>query len=135
MNRKLRPKGVGQSLVEFALLLPLFVLIVMFIFDIGRAVYYYSVLYNAVREGARSAATRTQADGVANEATLRNLVVDRAYGLDLDTGDVDFAWDAGIVTVNAEYDYQPVTPIVGSFLPAGRLLIAAEATMRIEFSP
>ncbi len=45
----------GQSLVEFAILLPVFLLIVVVIFDLGRAVYYYSVIFNAAREGALKA--------------------------------------------------------------------------------
>jgi len=53
MNNK--RKLPGQSLIEFALLLPLFLFIVMALFEIGRAVLYYSVLNNAVREGTRTA--------------------------------------------------------------------------------
>lgn len=121
----------GQTLVEFALLVPLFVLIVMFIFDIGRAVYYYSVLYNAVREGARLAVT-----GENNINVLEGTVVDHAYGIDLDpAGGVHFQWSGDIVTVAAEFDYRPITPIVSMFLPGGKLAIRAETTMRMEFSP
>ena len=43
----------GQSLVEIAILLPLLLLIFMLMLDLGRAVYYYSVIHNAAREGAR----------------------------------------------------------------------------------
>jgi Flp pilus assembly protein TadG len=50
-----RRKSSGQTLVEFALLLPLFLLIVMALFELGRFVFYYSVLNNAVREGTRTA--------------------------------------------------------------------------------
>ena len=50
MNKK---STKGQSLVEFALILPLFMLIVLGIFDFGRAIYAYSALHNAAREGAR----------------------------------------------------------------------------------
>lgn len=44
---------IGQSLVEFALILPLFVLLVIGIFDIGRAFFAYIAISNAAREGAR----------------------------------------------------------------------------------
>jgi hypothetical protein len=43
----------GQSLVEFALVLPLFVLLIAGIFDIGRAFYSSITITNATREGAR----------------------------------------------------------------------------------
>lgn len=45
----------AQSLVEFALLLPLFLLIVTGIFDVGRAVWQENSLAYAVREGTRYA--------------------------------------------------------------------------------
>ncbi len=43
----------GQSLVEFALILPIFVLIVVGIFDLGRAFFAYIAIANAAREGVR----------------------------------------------------------------------------------
>lgn len=45
----------GQSLIEFALILPLLLLLVMGLFDIGRAIFYYASLNTAVREGTRIA--------------------------------------------------------------------------------
>ena len=46
----------GQALVEFALVFPLIVLLLLGIFDLGRAVYAYSTIANAARQGARVAA-------------------------------------------------------------------------------
>ena len=43
----------GQSLVEFALALPLLILLLMGIFDLGRAVYAYNTIANAAREAVR----------------------------------------------------------------------------------
>jgi Flp pilus assembly protein TadG len=43
----------GQGLTEFALVFPIIVLLIMGIFDLGRAVYAYNALSNAAREGAR----------------------------------------------------------------------------------
>ena len=48
-------KTSGQSLVEFAPVLFILMLLVMGLFEIGRAVLYFSVLNNAVREGTRLA--------------------------------------------------------------------------------
>jgi len=45
----------AQSLVEFALLLPLFLLVVTGIFDVGRAVWQENSLAYAAREGTRYA--------------------------------------------------------------------------------
>lgn len=46
----------GQALVELAIALPLLILILMGIFEFGRAFYTYQVVTNASREGARVAA-------------------------------------------------------------------------------
>jgi hypothetical protein len=43
----------GQSMVEFALILPLFVLFIIGIFELGRAFFAYIAITNAAREGAR----------------------------------------------------------------------------------
>jgi len=52
----------GQSLVEFALVFPLFILLMMGLFDIGRAVFYLSTLNTAVREGTRLAIVQPDCD-------------------------------------------------------------------------
>lgn len=43
----------GQSMVEFALILPIFVLFIIGIFDLGRAFFAYIAIANAAREGTR----------------------------------------------------------------------------------
>lgn len=45
----------GQALVETALVLPIVVMLVMGLFDLGRGVYAMSAVSNAAREGARTA--------------------------------------------------------------------------------
>lgn len=46
-------RGNGQSLVEFAMILPLMVLVIAGIVDLGRAFYASITISNAAREGAR----------------------------------------------------------------------------------
>ena len=46
----------GQALVEFALVLPIFLVAIFGLIDVGRLVYQHSVLSQAAREGARLAA-------------------------------------------------------------------------------
>ena len=55
MSRLRGRRSRGQSLAEFALVLPIFLLIVMALFDIGRGVFIYNGLTNAAREAARLA--------------------------------------------------------------------------------
>jgi Flp pilus assembly protein TadG len=43
----------GQTVVEFALVVPVFLLLVFGVLDFGRAVYEYNTIVNAARQGAR----------------------------------------------------------------------------------
>ncbi len=45
----------GQSMAEFALVAPLFFMLLFGIIEAGRFIFYYEVLNNATREGARYA--------------------------------------------------------------------------------
>lgn len=53
--RRDRGRNRGQAMVEFALIGPLFFLLILGITDMARAVFYYNVISNASREGAREA--------------------------------------------------------------------------------
>ena len=55
-----RSTVAGQSLVEFALVIPVFLLILFGLLDAGRYVYMNSVLSQAAREGARVAAAEAR---------------------------------------------------------------------------
>src|SRR6266542_5065485 len=60
----LRPAGTrGQAMVEFALVFPILMLLLVAVFDIGRGVFSYNSITNAAREGARL--------GVVNQDTTK----------------------------------------------------------------
>src|SRR3954451_6250779 len=58
LRRHLDTRTRGQSLVEFALILPLFLLFVAACLDLGRVFYANISLNNAAREGAMQAASK-----------------------------------------------------------------------------
>jgi hypothetical protein len=85
LRRKERQRG--QALLEFALVFPVAILMILAIFDLGRAVFVYNGLTNAAREGARLAivnqdkpmvAQRVQemafGAGISNVANLNDVV-------------------------------------------------------------
>jgi Flp pilus assembly protein TadG len=55
MRRRTRPRRRGAAMIEFALVLPLLVTIMMGIIEFGRAMTVQTILTNAAREGARNA--------------------------------------------------------------------------------
>jgi len=70
--RGLLPRRRGQALVEMALITPLLVFILLGIVDLGRAYYQYTVMTNAVREGARYAAVNWSNSSGGGAATNSN---------------------------------------------------------------
>lgn len=77
-----RKRSEGQALVEFALVAPIFLLLVLGVVEFGRAWQVYQTLTDTVREGCRTAV-------VANGATTINTVAARMntnmYAAGLDT--------------------------------------------------
>jgi hypothetical protein len=63
-----QPKSKAQGMVEFALILPLLLVLLFGVIEFGRMIFVYSVVYTASREGARygSAAGNDNAAGVPN---------------------------------------------------------------------
>jgi Flp pilus assembly protein TadG len=62
----------GQSLVEFALVLPILLLILLGVVDLGRVYYAYVTLTNASREGARFGATYGWTTPTTTQSAIRN---------------------------------------------------------------
>jgi TadE-like protein len=71
MRRHVGRGSQAQSLVEFVLILPIFLLLVFGIVDMGRFVYMNSTLSQAAREGARLAAV--EAYWVGRDGTPEGL--------------------------------------------------------------
>jgi hypothetical protein len=62
----------GTALVEFALILPLLLILTMTVTELGRAYYQYNVLAKSVREAARYLSVRTAGVDVAK---AKNIIV------------------------------------------------------------
>jgi Flp pilus assembly protein TadG len=61
-------------MVEFAIVLPLLLLLVCGVIDLGRLLYAYDNLTSAVREGARLAAVQQDPTTGASQTAVRNRV-------------------------------------------------------------
>ncbi len=113
----------GQALVEFALVLILFLVIVWAIFDIGRAVYYYTAVQNAAREGARYGSINQ------NTAEIQNAARSKAIGLNINTT-VNFTDDT--VEVIVTYNFHPATPVLAIFTGSNVFTLRSKSIMSIE---
>lgn len=127
---RLRDEG-GQALAELALALPLLLILVTAIAQLGVAYHRSLLLADAVRDGARVAAVSRSVPDPAGAATA--AVVRSAPGLDaseLRSGTtVTSTWEAGAdVTVEATYPYR--IDVFGLPVYAGRL--ESSTTERVE---
>ncbi len=120
----------GQSLLEFALLLPILLVILAGILDLGRLYYAYVAVTDAAAEGAAYAAIHPEASdediAIWANATSKGLV-------DLETdGTVTVIRpiiQAGYpVTVTVSYDFAISTPIINQFFQEGTIPLEAVAT-------
>ncbi|MGZ8771085.1 MAG: TadE/TadG family type IV pilus assembly protein [Aeromicrobium sp.] len=75
-----RPRSRGQSLVEFAVVLPVFLLILSGIIDFGFLLYSRMTVINAAREGAHVVIAATDTPTVI-EALVADRVTDVGGGL------------------------------------------------------
>jgi Flp pilus assembly protein TadG len=64
----------GQALVEFALILPLVLLLLLGMVDFGRAMNYYNDMTQLAAEAARAAAVNHNPDGSVVTAPLTQLI-------------------------------------------------------------
>lgn len=142
----------GQALVEFALVAPLFFLLVFAIIEAGRFILYYETLSNATREGARYAIVHGSNsscpsgpmppdwtaplsacyDGSGTNVIQR--VKDSAFGLLGTSVAVVPTWGLlgngreAEVNVAASFTYRALVPLV----PLPDITISAESTLVIN---
>ena len=130
-----RTRTRGQSIVEFALIIPIVVLAITVFIDLGRVVYSYSALSHAVREGTRFAIVHPP-DTEEEENAIIAVIIDNAVGLDETNLTVTFPVlpvdPDFLVTIHASYTIAPVTPGLSLILGTGKVFVLqAESSMQV----
>lgn len=142
-----RTKSRGQSLVEFALVFPIAILLLVAVFDVGRAVFAYNGLTNAAREGARLAAVNQ------DPALIKQRVQEMTFGTGVtnlaDPNFVRFFKETPNLTtptsnpvcttmavgcvaiVVAESDWRAITPVIGQII--GPITFTGRSEVPVEF--
>jgi Flp pilus assembly protein TadG len=137
----------GQALVEFALVIPIFLLVLVAIFDLGRAVFAYNTLTNAAREGARTAIVNQYKPTIVARAKQQTQIVelnDPSVQVDFYQVNADGTPNTSIqcvaiavgclAVVSFEATYQPLTPLVSNILFKDGVTFTARAVLSVEFS-
>lgn len=152
MNRRGQRQSKGQTLVEFALILPVFILVLVGIVDGGRAVFAYHTANNAAREGGRQAIVdqtldhiraRAAEHAVALGVSPADIQVDYRDPDDPETPDSCLTNEGApalgtheiygcLAVVVVPYDYSAATPIVGNLM--GTIHMTGEVRFPVEFN-
>ena len=132
----------GAAAVEFAIILPLFLVLVFGIIEFSIAFYDKAMITNASREGARRGIVRTmnpdavtadaEIDGAVNTYLTGNLITfDSDTSVDIDITREGFApGDDLTVTVTYSYGYLLLPALIDAL--AGPINLKATTVMRME---
>jgi Flp pilus assembly protein TadG len=145
----IRRRDAGQTLAEFAMVVPLILLLLLGTVDLGRAVFTYNTLAQAARVGTRTAIVNQDA------ATVRSRVIGSAATLGLTNSNVDVCFKTSTSTqtncaapavqdcpqstrqigclalVTARTTYTPMTPFIS--LIWRNITLTSTSTAPIEY--
>ena len=141
MSHLMRSRSRGQALVEFSLTVVIFLVLLMGIFDFGRAIYMYNGVAEAAREIAR--VTSVHPGSTLGNSAETAAVVDTQKGLIPNLGNPTFACRtidntavAGTckapdhsVRVTISAVYTPATPVL-SFL--GSITVSSSSSAKVH---
>jgi len=148
VTRPSRNGESGQALVEFALVLPLLLTILLGLVDFGKAFNYWIDETHIANLGARLAAVNASS-ATTGGTTLQQYVLSQADTTELRNGGTSSVptraqvcvsvpngtanvGDPVTVTVNVTYDY---LPFIGNKISTASVNISGSATMRLEAAP
>jgi hypothetical protein len=142
-----RESNSGQDLVEYAIVFPVLMLLLLGIIDFGRIIYSYNAISNAAREGTRLAILPSsrkdleEAIGLSPEVRCHpapgNVIIqrvcDRALALSRNALQVTVSQPGlDIVQVEVVYEGPFLTNIILQAVKRDSLRLEAAATMRLE---
>ncbi len=126
----------GQAMVEFALILPIFLLILCGIIDFGWLFYNQLSLNNACREGARYAVVNT-AEDASTQAIINHIENTTTTVFANDGVDIKIEYSspndptAGDITVSMEAEISFFTPVLSTVLGKEKT-ITSTVIMKVE---
>lgn len=124
LRRPSRRTHRGQAIVEFALVLPLFVLIIFGLVDLGRAVYVNNSLAEAAREGARYGSVQARAYDATRRAAVADWIEDQMEAVPNPVVTVECTPSSpalgctvnDILVVTVSSDLEMITPLIGGIV-------------------
>jgi Flp pilus assembly protein TadG len=130
-----RRRDGGQALVEFALVLPVFLILVLGIVDFGWALRSWMTVSNSAREGARLGAAGATCDDIRQRAVDTSGSLLTAYDVSVENCQGQPGTSV-VVTVKRDYSFATplgglLTTLSGGALPS-TITMTSRSDMRIE---
>lgn len=121
----------GQSLVEFALILPILVLLIMGVFDFGRMFYTYTHLHMTTQETVRLGGLG-QEDAEIVEFAKNYFHAGDGNDLIIEISPQDTVRKSGeYMTVTLTYPFEYAMPFISNVLPSPYEM-TTDSTIRVE---
>jgi Flp pilus assembly protein TadG len=120
----------GQELLEYALIAPIFLMILLVILDLGRITYTYSVVQNTAREGARYGAIHPD-DWTGIQTAVNRL----ALGVQAYTPQVVVYEDSlqmKTIQVCVSADFHAITPVISTIMGTDPITLHGCSSMHVE---
>lgn len=124
----------GSIIVEFALMLPLFLTLVLGVIEGSRVIWMYNTMSHAAREGARYAVVHgADSPSPASSSDIEQVVRDRAVGVEVE---VTTAWEnpnkepGSMVEVQVRSEFRSVLPML---LGVTTIPLASTSRMVIDY--
>ena len=131
MIRRLWKGEHGQALVEMALVLPLFFLLLFGVIEMGRVGYAYITVSNAAREGGRIATIG------GTDLDINSSIKNAAVSLDSASLTITITppqsqrQSGQAVTVQVTYPVQLIIPLISNVIP-NPVVVSSSIIMRLE---
>lgn len=139
----------GLSILETAIAIPIFLLILFGIVDIGRVLFAHMTLQHAVREAGRFAVTGRTLPGTGGSHprldSILQVVLTDSSPFPLTSGNVHVSSASGgdgspggpgdRVTIEVVYRVALITPLIGNLFPGGGVIVDVSTTFRNEPFP
>jgi Flp pilus assembly protein TadG len=144
-----RPHGRGQTLVEFAMVIPIIIIVLIATIDLGRAVFVYNTLAQSARQAARLAIVNQ------NVTDVKNAAIAYAPTLGMSAANVDVCFKIAfssqtdctnpsvdncpqntrtigcLAYVKTHVSYNPLTPGISTLFPS--LALTSTSVGAIEY--
>lgn len=104
---------LGQAMVETAMVIMVLMLLLLAIFDLGRAVVIYSSMTAAAQDAAHMGAL------TSNTGLIQTAALDRLILADPAQTTVTVVRTATHTTVTLDFSFQPITPMIAVFTGDG----------------